>query len=328
MRPVDIYITVDTEAWPRSTQWRERRLSDDIDRDVYGLTEAGEYGIRFQMERLRFHGLKAVFLVEALFACAVGLEPLAQIVREIQSRGHEVQLHAHSEWLEWIPDTLLPGRRGANFKDFSEQEQTLLIKVAKKNLEDAGAKDVRAFRAGNYGADINTLKALSNNGMDYDTSYNFCYLQSDCGFRLAAPLLQPQKMCGVLEIPVTYFRDMPSHNRHVQITACSIHEMKEVLLQAWTQQWNSVVIVSHGFELIRRARDATDRSRPDYLVIRRFDQLCAFLAEHRDKFRTVGFADVEPEKVLLRGHIAPLRSSPIATSRRIVEQFRRRLIRT
>src|SRR4051794_33132917 len=180
---LNVFLTVDTELWPYAADWRTAGLSRDFKRDIDGATADGEYGVPYQVRRLSEHGLKAVFFVEALFAGAAGLEPLRRIVDMVQEGGQEVQLHLHPEWLRWLDPSPLPGRFGDNMKDFTTDEQALLIARGLENLRAAGARDVCAFRAGNYGADLNTLHALARNGVRFDTSYNFCYLDAACGMR-------------------------------------------------------------------------------------------------------------------------------------------------
>jgi hypothetical protein len=203
---LDVLITVDTEVWPRHPDWRACGLSQDIQRDLYGVTPSGDFGVPYQIEVLNAHGLKAVFFIEALFACAVGLEPLRKLVDLVQSRGHEVQLHLHTEWLRWLSPSPLPGRTGQNMKDFSEDEQALLIAKGLANLQACGAGNVCAFRAGNYGANAATLRALARQGIRFDTSHNTPYLDSDCGLRTESLLLQPAPLHGVWEYPVPWHR--------------------------------------------------------------------------------------------------------------------------
>ncbi len=159
MDRMKVFLTVDTEVWPRHPDWLKSNLEADIERDIHGMTGAGEFGIGYQMDVLNAHGLKAVFFVESLFACAVGVEPLRKIVTAIQKSGHEAQLHVHPEWLAWLPHPLLGERRGQNLKNFSLDEQLVLLRAASANLREAGVPNIRAFRAGNYGADFNTLRA-------------------------------------------------------------------------------------------------------------------------------------------------------------------------
>jgi hypothetical protein len=54
-----------------------------------------------------------------------------------------------------------------------------------------------AFRAGSYGANFDTLRALARNGILYDSSHNTCYLGYTCEMRTPNLLLQPKKIDGV-----------------------------------------------------------------------------------------------------------------------------------
>jgi hypothetical protein len=324
--PLNVFITIDTEAWPRRVDWRATRLARDLESEIYGVTAEGEYGIGYQMDMLNAHGLKGVFLVEGLFASAVGIEPLRKMVQLIQGKGHDVQLHIHSEWLEWIEPSILPGRRGQNLKDFTEDEQTLLIGTAARNLREAGAEDLCAFRAGNYGANFDTLRALARNEIRFDTSHNTCYLASDCGMRTLDPLLQPRRILGVWEFPIAYFGDWPGHIRHAQLCACSASEMENALLSAWRNKWYAFVLVSHSFELLKGRKQIHRPLLPDCIVIRRFERLCRFLANNSDRFRTRTFADLDGTEIPVEQTVGPLRNKVHLVAGRMVEQLARRVV--
>src|SRR5262245_56941533 len=136
---LEVYITIDTETLPRTPNWRDTNLQTEIERDIYGRTTEGEYGVEYQMQVLNAHGLRAVFFVESLFPCVTGLEPLRKLVALIHHYGHDVQLHIHTEWLEWISPSPVQGRLGKNIKDFSEADQTVLIATGLRNLRAAVA---------------------------------------------------------------------------------------------------------------------------------------------------------------------------------------------
>jgi hypothetical protein len=321
--PLKVLITVDTEVWPKGESEPLSQIREDIQRDIYGLVGEREYGVRYQIDVLNAHGLKGVFLVEALFACAVGIEPLRELVQIIQKGGHEVQLHAHPEWLQWMPEPLLPGRTGRNLHEFTEEEQILLLRRALENLHDAGAVGVNAFRAGNYGADLATLRALARIGIAFDTSFNFPYLNKDCGLKLEEPLLQPRLIEGIFEVPISFFRDFPRHQRHAQLCGCSYSEMRLAIIQAWRLGWHTFVLVSHSFELLRRNRFGVPAS-PDSIVIKRFEKLCRFLSENRDRFQTAGFSDLNVSSDVRSTSTASLQSSIALTMLRHGEQAVRR----
>jgi hypothetical protein len=323
---VNVFITVDTEVWPHYPSWRETALSKDIDLDVFGRTQAGEFGISYQMDILNRYELKAVFFVEALFACVVGLDSLRRIVGTVQEKGHEVQLHLHTEWLEWMDPSSLPGRRGQNLKDFSEEEQLLLISQGLQNLRNCGVRDICAFRAGNYGANFDTLRALARIGVRYDTSHNSCYLDRECGLRTPDLLTQPRLIHGTYEFPISFFTDWLGHYRHAQLCACSSGEMENALIDASKQGWYSFVLISHSFELIKGRKGMVKEGFPDRIVIRRFENLCRFLADNKDKFRTTGFSEVDPETIPAIQKSQLLCSSIDRTAWRLVEQLARKVL--
>lgn len=324
--PLDVLITVDTEVWPRSpggTRWDGSDLRPHVRRDIYGDTADGAFGLPYQIDVLNAHGLKAVFMVEALFADAVGPGPLREIVGLVQQGGHEVQLHVHSEWLGWMPEPPLPARTGRAIAKFTEEEQVVLLAHGLENLRRAGASDVRAFRAGNYGANFDTLRALARVGIPFDTSYNLCYLRAGCGLGLAEPLVQPRMLEGVCEVPISFFGDYPGHYRHAQLTSCSFGEMRLALNRGWEGVWRTFVIVSHSFELLGRNHNNIPAA-PDRIVIGRFEKLCRFLGANRDRFRTVGFSDLDPAALVAPTTATKLRTGVLSTTLRYGEQLVRR----
>ena len=322
---LNVFLTVDTEVWPRTPDWRSSGLEEELGYFIYGRTRDGDYGLSFQIDMLNAYGLKGVFLVETLFACIVGLEPLRRIVSLIQTGGHEVQLHLHTEWLTHMSDSVLPKKTGQNIKDFSEEEQTMLIARALDNLRAAGASSVCAFRAGNFGANFDTLRALARNGILFDTSHNTCYLDSDCGMRTPDPVLQPVLMHGVYEFPVSYFSDWPGHYRHAQLCACSWSELESALRDARRRSWYAFVVVLHSFELIRHGRSFAEPAGADSIVIRRYERLCRFLANNRDQFQTAVFSDIAPQGIPAANFTGPLRSKLSSTVWRFAEQMVRRI---
>ena len=317
---LNVLITVDTEVWPYTPYWRETQLGEEMDCYIWGSTSKGSFGLPYQTALLREHGLRAVFFVESLFACVVGMERLQQIVEILRGSGQEVQLHIHTEWLERMEASPLGTHFGPNMKDFSAAEQQVLIALGRENLARCGVTGRRAFRAGNFGANHDTLRALSACGMQMDTSHNIAFIGSGCAIEVDPLLVQPRRLHGIEEYPVSYFRDFPGHWRPAQLCACSSAELEAALLEAWEQGWHSFVIVSHSFELLQRERRPGKKPRPARIVIDRFQNLCRFLARHSDKFRTVGFSDIAPPDWSLADQAKPLRSQVTRTARRMVEQ--------
>ncbi len=322
---LNVLLTVDTEVYPLHCDWRRDGLTRDVRRDIYAETDQGAYGLSYQIEQFRSHGLKACFFVEGLFASAVSRTFLDAIVREVQDGGHEVQLHLHPEWLEWMPEPLVPKDGRETIRCYSRSEQAQLIGAALQNLRNAGAKGICAFRAGDYAANGETLRALCDHGITCDTSYNACYADSLRDVPDAAGTVQARRILGLWEFPVAVWQDCTGHRRHAQVCSCSTGEMKAALNAAWRAGWHWFVIVSHSFELLKKRRQNVARPAADTLVVRRFQELCRFLAQNNNRFRTCGFNDLD-----MSANPAPETNRPLQvplrhTFWRRVEQVYRRL---
>ena len=323
MGRLNVFITIDTEVYPRSKDLQQNGFDQELRRDVYGATPQGEFGINYQMGVLNSHGLKGGFFVEVFFAYVYGFDYLSGIVGNINDRQHDVQLHLHTSWLKRTA-AILPGKRGHTVRTFNLDDQTRLIGLGVEKLKAAGADKICAFRAGDYGADFNTLRALARNGLRFDTSHNACALDGWCDLRTETPLLQPRAFHGVYEFPITVFEDYPNHYRHAQLTACSSRELDAALLAAWARGWYSFVIVSHSFELVKRSPRMGTLASPDRIAVRRFERLCRFLAQHQDKFRTTTFSELDPAEIPTIEDMRPLKSNVLRTGQRMVEQLARK----
>ena len=144
----DVLITIDTEL---SAGLHQRGFSpgENHAASIDGVVDRGSVGIGWQMDRMEAHGLRGVFFVDPMPALIYGPDVLPPIVAPILARGHDVQLHIHTEWLAWAPSSPVCGRLGRNIGDFALEDQITLIALARDLLEEAGAPRPTAFRAGN-----------------------------------------------------------------------------------------------------------------------------------------------------------------------------------
>lgn len=288
----NVYLTVDTEL--SSMHFRRHgasALEDNFAMSILGRTEAGDVGIIYQMERLDAFGLKGVFFVDPMVALVAGQDMVNRIVHPILDAGHDVQLHAHSEWIELAPPTLTDGRIGRNMGDFSEDDQVRILEYGIERLLAAGAPRPVGFRAGNYGADDNTLRALARVGIRYDTSYSPDYEGGVCRITMEAGSALPVEREGVVEVPVSAISSKSGGSRHAQITALSSQEMIAALAYAALHKHPSFTIVSHSFELLSRQRDRANR-----IVVKRFDRLCEIVSAS-PRLHLATYAASPPEPV-------------------------------
>jgi len=295
---VNVVITCDVECWPQSERPLPVNLNGEVGAHIYGKTKTGEeLGINWQMDVLNQHGLRGVFFVEALCATRAFHDDLQRVVESIQTKGHDVELHAHTEWFHFPPIRSLIGNKCKQFlKDYSLVEQAVIIKAAKSELERCGAEETVAFRAGNFGGNQDTLCAVKEAGILIDSSYNAVHLGGACSMEFDETRNEPFLAEGVWEYPVTCFRDKPilsrNHLRPLQVTATSFREMSSVLWESSRLGMDTVVILTHSFEMTHFTAGSSVQPRKNRLNVSRFRCLCRFLEDNSHVFRVTTFKEI------------------------------------
>ena len=304
-----VLLTIDTEL-----VWRHHHAGLGWEENYARSVEPAGVGLGFQLVLLRDHGLKAVFFVDPMPAMLFGLDPVKRIVDAVLGAGQDVQLHLHPMWCGARLDGGVDP--GAEFElcghDFAEQK--VLIAEARALLVEAGAPPPIAFRAGSYAANDDTLRALADLGLRYDSSHNGCEAPWPSAISLPAAEIGPVDHCGVTEIPVSQLVQPRGGLRHLQLCAVSLAEMRGAIDHAVAARHPLVTLVSHSFELARR-----DGLGPNRIAVRRFERLCRLLEARADTAPTAHFADLNG---LGTGTGAvPATGSVVATAHRMAEQL-------
>lgn len=319
---LDVFFTVDVEVWCDGWHNIDEKFPDAFRKYIYGPTAKGNFGLPYQLNVLKEHGLTGVFFIEPLFSTRFGEQPLAEIVGLVREGNQEVQLHLHTEWGDESRVPLLADThtKRQHLRYFSKEEQATLIAAGNRLLKQAGAGNINSFRAGSFGFNRDTLGALAANGIPFDSSYNASLFGPDSGVMPGVTVVEPIECDGVYEYPMTVFKDGTGSLRHTQLTSCSSREMEGLLWQALETGRSSFVILSHSFELLNQAKD-----RADDVVVKRFQKLCSFLDKNRDSFHVCGFQDLKPK--LSQQQPVPLASPIWKTGARMIEQAYRRKFR-
>lgn len=311
--------TVDVEVWCDGWKDLDRQFPAAFRQYIYGPTKSGQFGLPYQLDLLTDHGIKGVFFVEPLFALRFGQGMLDEIVGLIQGRGHEVQLHLHTEWADEALEPFLPSltSKRQHLRYFSQQEQQVLIAKGLELIQRAGATQINAFRAGSFAFNRDTLPALKALGIAFDSSYNASMFGADSGVMPGVAMVEPALCDGVYEYPIAVFNDGTRALRHVQLSACSSAELEWLIEKSLQEGRRSFVMLSHGFELMNRGRDG-----PDLVAAKRLHSLCRLLEQLRADVQVVGFNGLEPQPVAVQP--PPLRSPLWKTGPRMMEQVYRR----
>jgi hypothetical protein len=315
-----VYLTFDIEVWCNGWDDLDRVFPASFERYVYGHSAHGDYALPKTLELLNQHGLQGVFFVEPLFATRFGQQHLHTIVSLIRNAGHDVQLHLHPEWTDEALEPLIPdcAHKRQHLSYYTLDEQTALIGHGKRLLEAAGSGPISAFRSGSFAANADTFEALRRNHILQDSSLNRCHAVSAPDLLRGHDLDTAFAVNGVTTYPVTVFQDGFGRDRPAQVGACSFAEMRDALTSAQRAGAAHCVVVSHNFEMLKPGS-----AQPDWVVVQRFAQLCAFLGQHRDSFTVGAFA---PAHGVLVPMVSQPRAHRLATGRRYVEQALRRVL--
>jgi peptidoglycan/xylan/chitin deacetylase (PgdA/CDA1 family) len=317
---MNVFLTFDIELWCSSWKTLDADFPRARERYIYGRSRHGDYALPKTLDILGKHGVHGVFFVEPLFSARFGIEHLATVVDLILSAGHEIQLHLHPEWTDEIRPALIPNveRKRQHLSYYNLEEQTALIRHGLRMLADVGALRVNAFRAGSFAANAATFDALSANGIVFDSSLDPTVAISAPELQSADPAYSPRRIGGIVEYPITVFRDGLGKLRHAQVGACSAGELARALERAARAGTKDFVIFSHNFEMLKPGS-----TEPDWIVVRRFEKLCELLSRVRE-WRTIGFHEA---RTVLGSVSEPGYSSVefISTGVRLVEQALRRI---
>ena len=312
-----VYLTIDTEyssALAHGTCPVDR--ADNFARSIACITPRGPAGITHKLDLLAWYGQRAVFFVDPMPALVWGVAAIEDVVAPILRAGQDVQLHCHTEWLKLAPPGgPLAGLEGRNIKDFAFEEQCRILEWARDTLVSAGAPNPVAFRAGNYGANRDTLRALKEIGLHFDSSHTPGITGGDSDLDLRQTDTQPLIHEGIVEVPVSCVGDLRGRLRHAQVTALSLREMRAALRHARDHQTPTFTLVSHSFELINRRSMAINR-----VVRRRFEGLCKSLRDIRG-VHSADFTNSPPVRTFQRAEMPVVSpANPVAVGLRYAEQ--------
>ena len=232
-----IIITVDTEGHVGI---------DPVKHLIWGETSDGQQnGIPLIMDLCDEVGAKALFFVDIAEAWHYGEEKIAEVMRYIVSRGHQVGVHIH-------PDHMADPKRLFLY-EYSYNEQYDIIDKCSKFYESVLKQKPEAFRAGKYGANRDTLQILDE--LNYKADFSEFYGQKWCGINPPITGNQTVKVTGsLIEVPVmsykSEFYNLIKRYDKFDINA-TYTEQKYILNRLLTDDnIDPIVVFAHSFSLL------------------------------------------------------------------------------
>lgn len=285
-KKIKILVTIDTESF----FYKDRFLPFDV--NIYGKIGTQEYGVGKIINLCDKFGIKALFFVDVYEHYLVGEKRLSNLCRFIDSYGHSVQLHAHPN--------CIPAHPHGFMKSYDLQSQSSIIAEGKSLIESWIGKTPVAFRAGAYGANLDTISALHDNEFLFDSSYFAYHPNCQLYHEISdSPVNQVFMINKIIELPVTvyHFKTLRMNKiSKIDINACSWLE----LTQAFTKFINSdspgipkvIILFLHSFSFIKWNYTFTS-FRPDHRSLKNFQSLLSWLVEtHSDSVDFISLEDL------------------------------------
>lgn len=242
---MNVIITVDTEIF----HFRHTPLSAEA--CIYGMYNGELYGIPKIMDICAEKGAKATFFIDVYAYRVFGEQIMKQVCQDVKERGHDIQLHAHANWI--YPN------KSEYMWAYSLKEQSEIIKEGRELIHKWTGEYPVAFRAGAYGANYDTLKALSENNINIDSS--MFYKHPLC--RLNSRVLTRNNIVtenNIIEVPVTTFICFKCAGfvrySKLDINARNFNELKEIILKAKKGNLKTIILFLHSFSFIKWGKDS------------------------------------------------------------------------
>jgi len=181
--------------------------------------------------------------------CRFNKESVRYIPQYLEKKGHDVQLHTHPYWCY--------GRE--HMWQYSLPEQTNIIKEGRELLFEWLGRYPIAHRAGAYGINRDTIKALQANNMYIDSSMYFQH--NNCKINWSKNQLVEKN--NVVEIPVTgFFRQkcitlgdykLKYRKKFIKtdIDWCTMDELVHFVRQAKNNNIKFMNLFIHSYSLLK-----------------------------------------------------------------------------
>lgn len=323
-----VFITVDTEfsiggAFQNPSQ--KKPVGTPM---VMCVKNGKSHGLGFILDTLKKNDIKATFFVEALNVNFFGYDAMGEIAHLIYSQDQDIQLHLHPVWTyfknpEWQTQlTINPPND--DFRLRKQQEIESLLTEGTDIFLKWGLQKPIAIRTGSLWVNTSVYKAMRSTGIKYSSNVGVgIYRPKDEELQLYSGIHEIE---SCFELPVLSYRGVDifsyQHIKTLTITGSSWREIKHLLQLALKKNIDCVVILTHPSEFVKNQNDQYTNFIGNRINQKRFNLLCEFLSENRDKFSVQTFSDLSTIKEPNQNSANTLLSVPIRqTVNRVVQNY-------
>ena len=198
------------------------------------------------------YGIKAVFFASVFEYCRWNNKSVAEVLKYIDSKNHDIQLHTHPYWCY----------DRQHMWQYSLDDQIRILKYGRQLFKEFLGRYPIAHRAGAYGLNSDTIEALRQNNIFIDSS--MFHRHRNCQQTWSRNRVV--KHNGIIEIPVTgFYRDYYFDLKFIRaryrrrfiktdLDWCSVDELLDFVEHA--KQYNTRVInlFMHSYSILKPDR--------------------------------------------------------------------------
>lgn len=162
--PPELMISIDVEAFPR------RASQAPLDRLIWGRHPDGESGVLAMMRIAEKHNVKLTMYLDFAEADLYG-PALLEIGREIDGRGHDLELHCHAEFIPervWVSAKV----RRAGLSVADDRQCGIIADYVCEHYMRACRRPPLSYRGGAYRFNAPMIHALTARGISIFSNYN------------------------------------------------------------------------------------------------------------------------------------------------------------
>mgnify|MGYP001188876680 FL=1 len=258
-----VIMTVDVEGHVGKDPVAHLIMGESVDGSRYGIDKL--------MDIFDYHHIKGLFFVDIAEAWDYGEAEIATVLRYIKGRGHDCGVHIH-------PDHMADVKRLFLWEYTKDEQRKIIKKCTDFYIRILGEKP-KAFRAGKYGANHDTLDVLAENGYLCDFSefvgQRWCQIEPPVAYSKVTRL-----KTGLLEFPVTSYRSftLGAYSRNDKLDAnMAMNEFRYLVRRLVLEDCvNPVIMFAHSFSLLnwRKTPDAPKVNRRN---VKKLDMMLSIL---------------------------------------------------
>jgi len=278
-----IIITIDTEVGEKA-----KNFDGGFEKLVMGEIDGKFYGVPKIMEISEKYGFKCVFFVDVYEYKKFAEENFKTLCQMIDKRGHEVALHTHPSYAY--------DKNRINMYEYSLEEQIKIIKDGKKLIKKWIGKYPIAHRAGNYGANDDTLIALKENGIFIDSSFFYKHTNS----KVKAPTINtPVLYKDVLQFPITVVKKFPTRKgipipikyNYLKLDVNGMNKDKMIkAIENLNGKVEYIILFLHSCSFIKTDHNKLDTFETNHKAIESFNGALEFCK--KEKINSILFKDI------------------------------------